>query len=116
MQVGSGTVIERRVSEPRVPAAQNVAVANSSDDLNTSSISDYRLFALANIEKVEVQEVSFRRRKDFTLQKFAERSFGVFQEDPLDVTWRFSPQAAPDGAGVLACPAEWSPGRSNVTV
>jgi predicted DNA-binding transcriptional regulator YafY len=59
-------------------------------------ITDYRLFSLANIEKVEIQEAAFRRRKDFSLQKFAERSFGVFQESPIEVVWRFTPQAAAD--------------------
>ncbi|MBR0689874.1 WYL domain-containing protein [Bradyrhizobium manausense] len=62
----------------------------------SDGISDYRLFSLANIENVEVQEGSFRRRKEFSLKQFAERSFGVFQEDPLDVVWRFTPAAASD--------------------
>lgn len=57
---------------------------------------DYRLFSLANIEKTDVLETPFERRADFSLQKFAERSFGVFQEEPFDVVWRFSPKAAPD--------------------
>ena len=57
---------------------------------------DYRLFSLANIERAEMLESSFQRRKDFSLQKFAERSFGVFQEQPFNVIWRFSPKAAPD--------------------
>ncbi|MBR0820255.1 YafY family protein [Bradyrhizobium liaoningense] len=72
----------------------------------SEGISDYRLFALANIEKVEVQEAPFRRRKDFSLQGFAERSFGVFQEDPLDVVWRFTPQAAPDARQFLFHPSQ----------
>jgi predicted DNA-binding transcriptional regulator YafY len=69
-------------------------------------ISDYRLFSLANIEKLEVQETPFRRRKDFSLQRFAEQSFGVFQEDPLDVVWRFSAQAAPDARQFLFHPTQ----------
>lgn len=68
--------------------------------------SDYRLFSLANIEKLEVQESPFRRRKDFSLQRFAERSFGVFQEDLLDVVWRFSAQAAPDARQFLFHPTQ----------
>lgn len=72
----------------------------------SEDISNYRLFSLANIEKVEVQEAPFRRRKDFSLPEFAERSFGVFQEDPLDVTWRFSPQAAPDARQFLFHPSQ----------
>ncbi|MET4765221.1 helix-turn-helix transcriptional regulator [Bradyrhizobium ottawaense] len=68
--------------------------------------SDYRLFSLANIEKLEVQESPFRRRKDFSLQRFAERSFGVFQEDPLDIVWRFSAQAAADARQFLFHPTQ----------
>jgi predicted DNA-binding transcriptional regulator YafY len=73
----------------------------------SEGISDYRLFSLANIEKVEVQDVpQFRRRKDFSLQKFAERSFGVFQEDPLEVVWRFTPKAAADARQYLFHPTQ----------
>ncbi|HEU5018110.1 MAG TPA: WYL domain-containing protein [Pseudolabrys sp.] len=67
---------------------------------------DYRLFSLANIEKVEIAESGFRRRKEFSLQKFAERSFGVFQEEPFDVVWRFSPKAAPDARQFLFHPTQ----------
>jgi predicted DNA-binding transcriptional regulator YafY len=62
----------------------------------TENIKDYRLFSLANIEGYEVQVASFERQNDFSLQAFAERSFGAFQEEPFDVVWRFTPQAAPD--------------------
>jgi predicted DNA-binding transcriptional regulator YafY len=40
------------------------------------------------------------------LQKFAERSFGVFQEEPFDVVWRFSPKAAPDARQFLFHPTQ----------
>jgi hypothetical protein len=53
-------------------------------------------FCLINIEKVEITESSFQRRKKFLLRAFAERSFGVFQEKPFHVVWRFSPKAAAD--------------------
>jgi predicted DNA-binding transcriptional regulator YafY len=69
-------------------------------------VSDYRLFSLANIEKIEMQEAPFRRRKEFALQKFAERSFGVFQEDPLEVVWRFTAQAATDARQYLFHPTQ----------
>lgn len=67
---------------------------------------DYRLFSLANIEKVELTDTPFERRQDFSLQKFAERSFGVFQEEPFDVVWRFSPKAAPDARQFLFHPTQ----------
>lgn len=66
----------------------------------------FRLFRLANIEKVETTTRAFARRKGFSLQKFAERSFGVFQEEPFDVVWRFSPQAVPDVRQFLFHPTQ----------
>ena len=56
---------------------------------------DFRNFALSNIERVELLETSFTRRRGFSLQEYAERSFGVFQEEPFDVVWKFSPEVAP---------------------
>ena len=41
---------------------------------------------------------------DFLLRAFAERSFGVFQEEPFDVVWRFSPNAAADAKTFLFHP------------
>ena len=57
---------------------------------------DYRLFSLSNISRVEMTEVRFERRPDFSMEKYLERSFGVFQEEPFEVAWKFSPEAAPD--------------------
>ncbi len=67
---------------------------------------DYRLFSLANIEKVETDTASFERDPDFSLRAFAERSFGVFQEEPFDVAWRFSAKAAPDARQFLFHPSQ----------
>jgi predicted DNA-binding transcriptional regulator YafY len=61
-----------------------------------SAVRDYRLFSLANIRTVDLTEFSFERRADFSLAKFTRRSFGVFQEEPFDVVWRFKPEAAAD--------------------
>jgi predicted DNA-binding transcriptional regulator YafY len=38
----------------------------------------------------------FTRDPGFSLNAFARRSFGVFQEEPFDVIWRFKPEAAAD--------------------
>jgi predicted DNA-binding transcriptional regulator YafY len=38
------------------------------------------LFALSNIERVELLGITFTRRRGFSLQAYAERSFGVIQE------------------------------------
>ncbi len=61
-----------------------------------SAVRDYRLFSLANIGAVDLTEFSFARRGDFSLVEFARRSFGVFQEEPFDVAWRFRPEVASD--------------------
>ena len=53
-----------------------------------------RLFALAQIQSVSLRDDTFVRDKDFSLHKFAERSFGVFQEPPQDIVWKFSPAVA----------------------
>jgi len=57
---------------------------------------DFRNFALSNIERVEILDGAFTRRGSFSLKEYAERSFGVFQEAPFDVVWKFSSNAAPD--------------------
>lgn len=67
---------------------------------------DYRLFRLGNIEQIEITKQPFRRRKDFSLKKYAERSFGVFQEEPLDVVWRFSAKVASDARQFLFHPTQ----------
>ena len=67
---------------------------------------DFRCFALANIERVELLDKTFTRRRNFSLQAYAERSFGVFQEKPFDVVWRFSPKAAADARQFLFHPTQ----------
>lgn len=67
---------------------------------------DFRNFALSNIERVELLEKSFTRRRGFSLQEYAERSFGVFQEEPFDVVWKFSPEAAEDAKEYLFHPSQ----------
>jgi len=52
-------------------------------------------FALPNIESVEILEEGFTRDPAFSLAVYAERSFGLFQEEPFDVAWKFTPEAAP---------------------
>ena len=53
-----------------------------------------RLFALGQIQRVGSLDRPFVRDKAFSLQKFAERSFGVFQEAPKEIVWRFAPAVA----------------------
>lgn len=54
------------------------------------------LFAMTNMCDVKVTLRKFDRRRGFDLAKFAARSFGVFQEEPFDVVWRFEARRAAD--------------------
>jgi predicted DNA-binding transcriptional regulator YafY len=65
------------------------------------SVRAYRYFSLSNIARAEVTDWPFRRDPKFSLKAQAERSFGVFQEKPFNVVWKFSPQAAPDAREFL---------------
>lgn len=59
-------------------------------------VRDYRTYRLSGILAIEETGEPFARDPDFSLAAFARRSFGVFQEEPLDVVWRFKPEAAED--------------------
>jgi predicted DNA-binding transcriptional regulator YafY len=53
-----------------------------------------RLYALSGVSRVSVTERAFQRDPGFSLQRFAERAFGVFQDEPRDIVWQFSPDVA----------------------
>ena len=55
-----------------------------------------RLYAMTNMSEVEVTQRKFERRRGFDLAAFAARSFGIFQEEPFEVVWRFVPRRATD--------------------
>ena len=69
-------------------------------------VEDVRLFSLANIEEVERLGGQFARDPNFSLAAYAANSFGVFQEDPFDVVWRVSPEAAADAREHLFHPSQ----------
>ncbi|OFX07556.1 MAG: WYL domain-containing protein [Alphaproteobacteria bacterium RIFOXYD12_FULL_60_8] len=52
------------------------------------------LFSLPNIERVEVLKEMFVRPEEFSLSEYARRSFALYQEEPFDVVWKFTPEAA----------------------
>lgn len=56
------------------------------------------LWRLDRLDAVTPLDRTFPRREDFSLTEFAARSFGVFQEDAMDVTLRFTPSAAEDAS------------------
>ena len=64
------------------------------------------LFSLPYIEEVEILNKPFTRDPAFSLQAFAEQSFGIFQEEPFDVVWKFAPPAADDAKDFLFHPTQ----------
>jgi predicted DNA-binding transcriptional regulator YafY len=66
----------------------------------------YRLFSLPNIERVVPMAEYYERDENFSLEAFSQQSFGVFQEAPFQVVWRFSPRAAADAEDFLFHPEQ----------
>ena len=64
-----------------------------------------RLWRLDRITEVRVLEETIEQDAKFDLRAYAERSFGTFQEDPVEVVLRFDEDAAHD-AGELPVPSE----------
>lgn len=54
-----------------------------------------RSFSLPAMSSVKMEPESFERPEDFDLKKFVARCFGVFDEPPVTVVWKFSAEAAP---------------------
>ena len=55
---------------------------------------DYRSYRLTNILEIEVLDEPYERDPYFSLAGYARNAFGVFQEEPFDVEWKFSPSVA----------------------
>jgi predicted DNA-binding transcriptional regulator YafY len=54
-----------------------------------------KFFSLPSISKLKLETDGFERDPGFSLKEFVSHSFGVFEEAPVDVVWRFSAEAAP---------------------
>ena len=67
---------------------------------------DMRYWVLANMSEVALSYESFEFDEGFDLEEFAGRSFGVFQEEPIDVALRFAPEIAADAASFLFHPGQ----------
>ena len=65
-----------------------------------------RLWRLGNMSKAHVTGESFARDPNFDLEAYARRSFGTFQEKPVDVVLRFTPEAKRDGSAFLFHPSQ----------
>ncbi len=63
-------------------------------------------FDLNNIQAIEVLDEYFTRDPEFSLEKFAEQSFGVYQEEPFDVEWLFDAKVADDASKYIFHPTQ----------
>ena len=53
-----------------------------------------RFYSLPQISKLRLLADSFDRDPGFNLSEFVAPSFGVYEEEPVDIIWRFSAEAA----------------------
>lgn len=65
---------------------------------HVDGLSDLRLWRIDRIISADLLDRAFQRRPDFFLVDYTGQSFGVFQEEPLDVILRFTPEAADDAS------------------
>lgn len=63
-------------------------------------------FILINIRSVEILEEPFVFPENFSLKEYAERSFGVFQEEPVEVEWLFDKEAAVEAQHYIFHPTQ----------
>jgi predicted DNA-binding transcriptional regulator YafY len=54
-----------------------------------------KFYSLGAISEIRISNQTFERDPNFNLREFASRSFGVFEEQPVEVELRFAPTAAP---------------------
>lgn len=54
-----------------------------------------QFFSLPAISKLKLEQEGFERSPEFDLRTFVSNSFGVFEEPPVNVVWRFSAESAP---------------------
>lgn len=65
-----------------------------------------RHYRLQGLEDVRATNESFLRDEDFDLTTYGRRLFGVFNEEPFDVCWKFAPEAAEDAAEYVFHPGQ----------
>ena len=65
-----------------------------------------QFWRLANISEAQVTDETFERDPAFDLQRYAERSFGTFQEPQVEVILRFEAWVARDAAMFLFHPGQ----------
>ena len=73
---------------------------------HVDGLPEMRLWRLDRIVSIDLLDRGFKRREDFDLMAYATQSFGVFQEDPIDVVLRFTTESAEDASGWLFHPSQ----------
>ena len=73
---------------------------------HVEGLPEMRLWRLDRIASLELLDRSFERRADFDLRAYAEQSFGVFQDKPLDVVLRVAPEEADEATCWLFHPSQ----------
>lgn len=68
-------------------------LAKHSDGYDGNNI---HYFILSNVLSIEILNEPYKIDSDFSLREWAERSFGVYQEEPFDVEWLFDKSVAED--------------------
>lgn len=63
-------------------------------------------FDLNKVQDLEIDVNYFARDPKFSLHKFAEQSFGVYQEEPFDVEWLFDKEVADSAAQYIFHPTQ----------
>ena len=109
----SSTMETRRAGARSSPMASCWVRAPTSSPASRAGAAPV-LFRLDAIHGLEVLDEPGAPPPDFDLRGYAERSFGVFQEEPLEVALRFAPSAAPDARAFLFHPTQTlsdEPGR-----
>ncbi len=65
-----------------------------------------RNFILLNVVDVKMLSDTFIYPQDFSLQKYAEQSFGAFQEEPIEVEWLFDKEIADEASHYIFHPSQ----------
>jgi predicted DNA-binding transcriptional regulator YafY len=66
---------------------------------HVDGLPEMRLWRLDRIVSIDLLDRGSKRVETFDLAAYAAQSFGVFQEEPIDVVLQFAPEAADDAAG-----------------
>ena len=73
---------------------------------HVEGLPEMRLWRLDRVVSADLLDRGFQRREDFDLSAYAAQSFGVFQEEPIEVVLRFTPKVAEDAMRWLFHPSQ----------